>query len=37
MGYDGELLVQIIDNTAREYELTDTLAEALCFMAILFY
>ena len=29
--YRDELVVPIIENTAREYELTDSLAEAVCF------
>lgn len=29
-GYHDELVVPIIENSAREYELTDALAEAVC-------
>ena len=29
-GYADELIVPIIENTAREYELTDSLAAAVC-------
>lgn len=30
-GYHDELVVPIIENTPREYELTDSLAEAVYF------
>ena len=29
-GYYDELVVPIIENTAHEWELTDSLAEAVC-------
>lgn len=30
-GYRDELVVPIIENTPYEYELTDSLAEAVCY------
>ena len=33
-GYHDELVVPIIENTAYEYELTESLAEAVCFILI---
>lgn len=31
-GYYDELVVPIIENTAHEYQLTESLAEAVCLM-----
>ena len=31
-GYYDELVVPIIENTAYEYELTEALAKAVCFL-----
>lgn len=36
-GYYDELVIPIIENTAREYELTESLAKAVCIFTFWFH
>lgn len=36
-GYYDELVVPIIENTAYEYELTDSFAKAVCFLLVVLH
>ena len=35
-GYRDELVIPIIENTPYEYELTDSLSEAVCYQTPIF-